>query len=220
MKLTLQLKLLPTPEQARALLVTMERFNEAASLAAQVGFDAGVFSQPSIHERCYRILRERFGLSSQMAVRAIGKAVEAFQRDKKVCPSFRPHGAMTLDQRLLSFKGMDRVSLLTLEGRLLIPIVFGEYQSERFDRIKGQADLVYRDGLFFLFCTVDLPELPPHKVKRFLGVDLGIVNIAVDSEGQTFTGADVERHRRRHAKSRQTYQRTGTRNSRRASPEG
>jgi IS605 OrfB family transposase len=215
MKLTLQLKLLPSAQQASALLATMERFNEAASFAARVGFEDGVYSQPSIHARCYQTLRDRFGLSSQMAVRAIGKAVEAFARDKTGCPSFRPHGAMTYDQRLLSFKGIDRVSLLTLDGRLLVPLVFGEYQGERFDRIKGQADLVCRDGQFFLYCTVDLPEPPPHKVQRFLGVDLGIVKIATTSEGESFSGADVERHRRRQTKARQTYQRTNTRNSRR-----
>jgi IS605 OrfB family transposase len=164
----------------------------------------------------YQALRDRFGLSSQMAVRAIGKAVECFRRDRKVCAVFRPHGAMTYDQRLLSFNGIDRVSLLTIDaGRLLIPLAFGEYQAERFDRIKGQCDLVYRDGQFFLFCTADLPEPPPSKVKKFLGVDLGIVNIATTSAGETFTGADVENHRRRYAKARQTYQRTNTRNSRR-----
>lgn len=216
MKLTLQLKLLPYSEQAEALLDTMERFNEAASFAARVGFEDGVFSQPSIHARCYRTLRDRFGLSSQMAVRAIGKAVEAFARDKKTCPSFRAHGAMTYDQRLLSFQGMDRVSLLTVGlGRILVPLVFGAYQGERFDRLKGQCDLVYRDGLFFLYGTVDVPEPPPLKIKKFLGVDLGIVRIATDSDGESFTGEAVEKQRRRRAKARQTYQRTNTRNSRR-----
>src|SRR6516165_215220 len=99
MKLTLQMKLLPTPGQKADLLDTMERFNQAASFAAKVGFEAGVFSQPSIHQRCYAELRDRFSLSAQMAVRAIGKAVEAFARDKTRCPSFKPHGAVTYDQR-------------------------------------------------------------------------------------------------------------------------
>ena len=58
----------------------MRAFNAAASYAADVGFTTHVFSQESIHVRCYRELRDRFGLSSQMAVRAIGKAVETFRR--------------------------------------------------------------------------------------------------------------------------------------------
>jgi predicted transposase len=53
MKLTLQLKLIPTPEQQAALLETMRAFNAAASYAAQVGFADHVFTQQSIHRRCY-----------------------------------------------------------------------------------------------------------------------------------------------------------------------
>src|SRR5579863_10545117 len=110
MKFTMQLKILPTKEQSAVLLDTMARFNAAASYAARVAFDAGVFSQPSIHYRCYAQIRQRYGLSAQMAVRAIGKAVEVFRRDKTKCPTFRPDGAITYDQRILSFKGLDRVS--------------------------------------------------------------------------------------------------------------
>ncbi|MBI4640624.1 MAG: transposase, partial [Candidatus Tectomicrobia bacterium] len=116
MKLTLQLKLVPTPDQHSALLETMRAFNVAASYAAQASFADHVFTQQSIHVRCYRELRDRFGLSSQMAVRAIGKAVEAFKRDKRQCPPvFRPEGAMTYDERLLGWKGPAHVSLLTLQ---------------------------------------------------------------------------------------------------------
>lgn len=213
--MTLQLQLLPSAEQKAALLDTMRQFNAAASHAAKVSFAAKRFSQPSIHALCYTELRSRFGLSAQMAVRAIGKAVECFKRDKKKYPTFRPDGAMTYDERMMSFKGVARVSLLTLSGRQIIPLTFSEYQKERFDRIKGQCDLVFRKGKFFLYCTVDLPEAPPGGVKKFLGVDLGIINIATTSEGQTFWGDQVERCRRRHLKARQQFQRKNTRGARR-----
>lgn len=91
----MRIRLLPTDTQKALLLSVMERFNEAANFAAKVGFDAGVFSQPSIHELAYRAIRERFGLSSQLAVRAIGKAAEVFRRDKTACPVLKPHGAIT-----------------------------------------------------------------------------------------------------------------------------
>lgn len=183
MKLTLQLKLLPTPEQATALLDTMRRFNAAATFAAEQGFAAGVFSAPAIHKLCYVALRERFGLSAQMAVRAIGKAAEVFRRDKTVCPEFRPDGAMTYDERILSFKDCHRVSILAVgAGRLMIPYVFGEYQAARLNRLKGQVDLAYRGGgQFYLYATIDLDEPPPLKALDFVGVDMGIVNLAADT---------------------------------------
>ncbi|ETW99561.1 MAG: hypothetical protein ETSY1_14510 [Candidatus Entotheonella factor] len=53
MKLTLQLQLLPTPDQHRALLDTMKAFNAAATYAAKVAFEDQVFNQQPIHKRCY-----------------------------------------------------------------------------------------------------------------------------------------------------------------------
>jgi putative transposase len=213
MKLTLQMQLLPTADQRPILLTTMERFNEAATFAAKLGFEHGVFSQPSIHKLAYREIRDRFGLAAQMAVRAIGKAVECFQRDKTRCPTFQPRSATCYDHRILGFKGLDKVSLWTLAGRMLFPLIYGEYQGQRFDRMKGQVDLVYRGGKFFLYATVELPENAPIEVKDFLGVDLGIVNIAVDSDGNIHTGETVEKIRRKHQTSRKTRQRKGTKSA-------
>jgi predicted transposase len=75
MKPTLQLQPPPTAERAAELLDPMRRFNAAASFAARVGFEHKVYGQVSIHGLCYHEIRERYGLSAQMAVRAIAKAV-------------------------------------------------------------------------------------------------------------------------------------------------
>jgi IS605 OrfB family transposase len=209
------MQVLPDADQKATLLDTMERSNAAASFAAKVGFEAGVHSQPSIHKRCYAELRERFGLSSQMAVRAIGKAVEAFAtlraKGRDECPEFRPRGAVTYDERILSFKGLDRVSLWTLAGRMVLPLAYGEYQGERLGRLKGQVDLIYRDGRFFLYATVDMPEDAPIEVNDFLGVDFGIVDLARDSDGGKHSGDAVEKVRRRHHRNRTRAQRQVTR---------
>src|SRR5437588_564461 len=82
-------------------------------------------------------------------------------------------------------KGIDRVSLLTLEGRVLVPLILGVYQAERIALPKGQCRLVLRrDGKWFLIVTVDVPEEAPIPATDFIGVDLGIANIATDSDGQ------------------------------------
>lgn len=219
-KLTLRMQLLPDAEQRPVLLGTMERFNAAATFAAKVAFDAGVRSQPSIHKLCYREIRDRFGLPAQMAVRAIGKVVEALaslraKGERGTCPEFKPHGAVTYDQRILGFKGLDKVSLWTMTGRMVLPLIYGEYQGERFDRIKGQADLVYRGRKFYLYATVDIPEGAPIAVKDFLGVDLGVVNLAVDSNGTTHSGDAVEAIRERAGEHRRALQACGTRSAKR-----
>jgi putative transposase len=219
MKLTLQIQLLPTAKQKPVLLSTMERFNEAATFAAKVGFEAGVRSQPAIHHRCYREIRERFGLSAQMAVRAIGKAVETLaslhSKGEKVCPAFKSRGAITYDDRIMGFKGLDKVSLWTLSGRMILPLIYGEYQGERFDRLKGQADLVYRGGKFYLYATVDIPEDAPIEVKDFRGIDLGVVNLATDDTGESFTGAKVDEVRKRCGEHCRALQKRGTKSAKR-----
>ena len=77
---------------------------------------------------------------------------------------------------------------------------------------RGQADLVYRKGKLYLFVTVDVPDGSPIDPEGWLGVDLGIRNIAVDSDPDTepHSGDDVEKVRRRHNLQRKRLQRKGT----------
>ena len=150
-----------------------------------------------------------------MTVRAISKTAESFKRDKSKLCTFNLHGAMVYDARILSWKGLDRVSILTLKGRQIIPIQIGPYQEERFDRIRGQADLLLRDGVFYLAAAIDAPEPEPFKAEEYLGVDLGIKNIAVDGDGDTYTGGQLNGLRSRRAKLRSRLQSKGTKSARR-----
>lgn len=74
---------------------------------------------------------------------------------------------------------------------------------------------MYRDGLFFLCATIDVPEAPLVQPTRLLGVDLGIVNIAVDSDGHKYSGEPIERVRQRCTTHRRTYQATRTKSAKR-----
>ncbi|MBX6722590.1 MAG: transposase [Dactylosporangium sp.] len=215
MKLTLMVKLQPTPDQAAALLETMERFNAACNAVAEVAFQERTANKIRLQRLVYYDIRERFGLPAQMAVRVISKVAEAYKRDKSKKPSFRAHGAIVYDQRVLSWKGLDRVSILTLKGRQLVPVVFGGYQTARLKRIRGQADLIYRDGSFYLAVVVDVPEPPADEAGDWLGVDLGIANIAADSDGGTYSGGHVNGLRKRHAKLRARLQAKGTKSAKR-----
>lgn len=203
MKLTLQLQVLPDAEASRRLRETVERFNAAANWLVGEAFAAKLANKVVLQRRHYRELRESFGLSAQMAVRCIAQVVEAYSRDKSKRPRFRPHAAMPFDQRMMSFKGADRVSLLTLGGRVVVPFVMGAYQRERFTLRKGQSDLVRRrDGKWFLLVTVDVPDGTPLPATDFVGVDLGVANLATTSDGERFGGAEVEAVRAKHARTR------------------
>jgi putative transposase len=215
MKQTMLLKLAPTTEQHQALLETMHAFNEAANYVASIAFAEKTADKFSLQKLVYGELRTTYKLPAQLAIRCISKASEAYKRDKSIQPQFRPEGAVVYDPRVMAFKGIDAVSLLTLSGRVLVPFLIGGYQAARMEAIKGQADLIYRKGVFYLAVTLEVPTLTPDEVSHTLGVDLGIVNLATDSEGETFSGEAVEKTRQRHHALRQRLQKRGTQSAKR-----
>jgi IS605 OrfB family transposase len=142
-----------------------------------------------------------------MAIRCISQVVGSYRRDKSKRPHFRKHAAMPYDERFMSFKGIDRVSLLTLAGRVRLPFIMGAYQRVRFALAKGQCDLVLRkDGRWFLLVTADVPDKALIPNTDFIGVDLGVANLATTSDGERFSGEAVESVRQRYHARRQTLQ--------------
>jgi putative transposase len=186
-KLTVQIQLLPDKTQDQHLRQTVERFNHACNWLAHQAFTHKVTNNILLQKLYYFELRSQFGLSAQMASICVRHVASVYKRDKTIKPKFRKHAAMPYDRRILSFKGIDRVSLKTLSGRVIVPIIMGRYQQERFSATQGQCDLVLRkDGKWFLLATVDLPEDSIVPVTDFLGVDLGTVQLASDSDGQHY----------------------------------
>ncbi len=215
MQLTVQLQLQPDAVSATALLATMERFNEAATWIAGRLFERSLSNKVDAQKLLYGEVRAQFALSSQMAILCIHRVCEAYKRDKTVQPVFRPHAAITYDVRTMSFKGLDKVSLLTLSGRVLVYFLVGKYQRDRFCHAKKQADLVLRnDGKWFLLVSVDVPDGTPIPITDFIGVDLGIVRIVTDSDGVSYSGENVEKVRQKHNRQRKNLQKRGTKGAR------
>src|SRR5437763_7880598 len=135
MKQTMLLKLVPTQDQHQALLETMHAFNEAANYVASIAFAEKTANKFALLKIVYRELRTTYKLPAQLAIRAISKASEAYKRDKSIQPTFKPEGALVYDERVMSFKGLTHVSLLTLAGRVLVPFIIGNYQAARMEAI-------------------------------------------------------------------------------------
>ena len=215
MKLTLQTQLFPDKKQAEMLKETLKAFNGACSWLAVKAFEIKCTNKVELQQLFYYELKEKFNLSAQMTVRAIAQTVEAYKRDKTICPKFREYASMPYDQRMMSFKGVDRVSLLTLQGRIVVPFVMGKYQAEKFSNAIGQSDLNFRerDDKWFLLVTVDIPDGAEIPTTDFIGVDLGISQIATPSEGEPFAGDDVKRVTKRYSDLRQTLQHKASKQS-------
>ena len=209
MKLTVQIQLLPTPNQAQALRETIARFNEAANWLAGKAFERKLANAYALHHLHYYELRERFGLSAQMAARCLGVVCAAYKRDKSVRPTFRPDAAMRYDDRLLSFKPDDVVSVLTLQGRIPVRMQKGDFQRQQWAYVKPGGAVFQRqhDGLWFFQADAEMPDPPPNTVTDYIGVDFGVERLATTDDGEHVTGKDVEQKREKMARRRRNLQR-------------
>jgi len=214
--LTAVVKLLPTDEQHDYLLQTLERANAACNFASGIAWETKQFSQVGLHKAAYYPIRADYDLAAQVAVRVIGKVVDAYKKDKTTRRAFKPHGGIAYDSRILNWRIDQRhVSIWTLGGRLAVNFTAGAHHLALLAYQQGESDLVYRKGKWFLYTTCDVPEDTLIDVEGFLGIDLGVVNIAVDSDGEIHSANAVNNVRFRHHRLRTKLQAKGTLGTRR-----
>jgi len=216
MRLVAQIKLLPAPAQAQALRKTLELANTACNYISQQAWEDRKFSQFRLHKLVYRDVRDRFQLSAQVVIRCISKVADAYKLDCQVQRRFKPHGAMAFDNRILSYRlEQKEVSIWTVAGRQRIGFSAGQRQLELLSGQRGESDLCYIKGKFYLFVTCEVETPKPIDVQGVLGVDLGIVNLASDSDGELFSGAQLDHQRRIFEHRRKNLQKKQTRSAKR-----
>jgi putative transposase len=200
-KQMVQVRLLPTPEQASALADTLRICNAAASWLSEQMLSGRVFRKFDVQKRFYAELRERFRLAAQPAIRVIGKTVDAYsslranmkagncgtpgshrRRTVEARPvRFRADAAQPFDARCLSWQIDDdsragAVSIWTSAGRLRNLRLVGNPGHLALLRTRpiGETDLICRNGVWLLHAVIDGPEASQQEpVNGFLGVDLG-----------------------------------------------
>ncbi|MBB5867096.1 IS605 OrfB family transposase [Allocatelliglobosispora scoriae] len=238
MKLVVQVKLLPTPEQVSALESTLRACNTAASEVARVARNRGVYRNYDLRKYVYQNIKDNHRLGAQAAQHVIKKVCDSYKalkaniragnlgrpgskrrRRAETDPiSFRWEAAQPYDARMLSWQRNARtVSIWTVAGRLK-----GVAYAGSPDGLKavaelpvGESDLVHRDGMWFLHTTVEAAEPELVDPKGFLGIDMGIANIAYDSDGDRYAGTTLNSYRRRQLRLRQRLQRKDTNSARR-----
>ncbi|SED59679.1 transposase, IS605 OrfB family, central region [Rhodococcus jostii] len=246
MKRIVVVKLVPRPDQFAALEATLALCNEVANEVAGVAQSMGLRSRRALQVALYPRVKTR-GLSAQPALHVLRKVADAYTTRQgnltngnygrpgstrytavaDAAVKFRPHAAQPFDDRCLSWQ-MDSstVSIWTTAGRMRgVRFVCAPWQHELLAARKGETDLVYRDGLFYLYATVDEaspePAPPPDSAAGWLGVDLGIVNLAVTTDDDPATldvrwsAGAVTARRKKNAALRATLQKVGTKSAKR-----
>jgi predicted transposase len=233
-KLVVQVKLLPSPEQAAALEATLRACNRAADHVSRTAFETGVKDRNGLQRLVYADIKATFGLSAQPAVRVVKKVVDAYgalaaslqagrlggpasKRYRKAVGSavgFRAEAAQPFDDRCLSWQTDARtVPIWTVDGRMRgIRFAGSPDQLKTLAEYgKGESDLIKRGGTWFLIATCDLPDPEVYEPTGWIGVDRGIVNLATTSDGANYQGRRLNRYRRWQARKRAELQAKGTR---------
>jgi putative transposase len=236
-KLVVPVRLYPSAASEAALRDTLALCNKAADLASAQAFRLRVTSRQSLQRMTYGDLKA-MGLSAQPAIHVTRKVADAYAalrantragnlgdlgskrrlKAESEPITFRVDAAQPYDDRCLSWQ-LDRrtVSIWTTAGRLAgIPFRCSPAQLTRLRQHRqGESDLVYRNGKWFLYATCDIPEPAVTGPGAFLGVDLGIANIATTDDGARHCGKYLnrQRHRARHLRAR--LQAKGTKSAKR-----
>lgn len=219
MKLVAQLKLCSTPEQTRVLKETLALANAACNRISGVAWEQKTFGKYTLQKLCYRDVKAEFGLSAQMVIRCLAKVGDAYRFDKRTKRRFKPHGSIAYDDRILSWNLHESsVSIWTAhpgKARQNIPFSAGERQMKLLETRVGETDLVYRRGKFYLLAVCEVEDPEPFIAEGVIGVDLGIKNIAADSDGNVRSGKTVNSVRHRHRRLRTKLQKKRTHSAKR-----
>ncbi|TDC88373.1 transposase [Actinomadura sp. 7K507] len=233
----MQVKLLPTPEQAAALADTLRQVNAAANQVSAVAFEEfGLRGRETpLRRLCYGDLKAD-GLGAQAAQHVIKRVVDAYttlranirngnlggpasprRRKAESKPIvFRLDAAHTFDDRNLSWQlDAGTVSIWTTTGRSKsLPFACSTDQARTLAaHRRGESDLVQRDGTWFLIATCDVPEPQVREPVDWVGVDRGIVNLATTCDGDNHQGRRLDRYRRWQARKRAEIQAKRTRSA-------
>ncbi|MDB5098679.1 MAG: transposase [Cyanobacteria bacterium RYN_339] len=214
--LTLSCKL-EVPLELRPIVdATMRAFAAACNVVRAVAEERETTNKIKLQSLVYHDLRAQFGLSANLAIRAIAR-VAAVLKAKHKGSTFHPT-SVDYDQRIFRFSEKDWTASLTLlGGSRRFKLLVGHYQKALLvGKNPTSAKLVrLRNGHYYLQIALNGKPPAAKEPKGVLGVDLGIKNLATLSTGERFGGAEVEAIRDRYQAMRAVLQAKGTKGARR-----
>jgi len=214
---TIVCKLKPSEEDAQKLIATLEAFRDACNYISKTAFERRVFNPVALHHMVYRETREKFKLPANLAIRARDRVAKAYKQRRDKLLKFTKL-SMDLDERL--FRLIYRpdgiyASISTLQKRVKPALDIGDYQRKLLEGARPtHAVLVYRNKTFFLHITVE-KQIPEPEGSNPVGVDVGMKNLLVASNGFKAKGGEVLAKRHHFRELCSSLQRKGTASAKR-----
>ena len=221
---TVKLLLQPVESDCFALRQTLEQFTVSFNRVAQHGFTNNLSNGVKLHHATYKSLRKELpDLPSNLLIQARVKAAETIvsvfslrKKGRKVSQPVCKLCPVRYNERTMNLKWDKQiVSLSTINGRKKIPFVVPRYAAKYVGNKPATADLIYRNGSFWLHVVLEIKTPDFTDSAETVGVDFGIARPAVTSKN-LFLG---ERHWRelenRTFRLRRALQSKGTKSAKR-----
>ncbi len=240
MKLTVRCKLISdTKTKINAITKIMFQYNNIAHTYFKILCKEHLgWSKKKLMSRLEKekqVMKYYADFPSALRQSARDKAIEAYKswvKTKGKKP--RTKSSVRLDIRTYTIIKTDNkmypyiVSITTQDGRIKFPLGIGEQRLKYFNDencINKSAEIVQVDGEFFINIVFEVPVKEIEKTNEFLGVDLGLTNIATSTTAgnrktEFFSGLPYKkrlmnlREQYRRAKSRKSKKRIGRKISR------
>jgi IS605 OrfB family transposase len=221
---TIRLLLNPTPEQASAMAETARQFTEAFNAVCAWGWENTERNGVRLHHATYRDLKTRLpALVSDLHCQARVKATESLKsaftlrlKGRKVgaprsvaCPPRLNKHTFKLDWSA----GTARLS--TTEGRTTVPFSVPAFSEKWAGGKPLTADLIQRDGRWWLHVAVEVPTPKIAATEEVVGVDLGLSRPAVTSNNRFLGQRSWRRVEERNLRLRRCIQAKGTKSAKR-----
>src|SRR4051794_17041665 len=188
MQRTIRVKLQPTSEQVQALMETRRQFTDVFNEVAAYGWHARIKNGVTLHHALYYPLKSRYpDLVSDLHIQARVKATEAIAsalqlakdpdrtvnqpRSQGCAPRYNVHTYK------VDWQGQT-VNLSTVAGRQRVPFTVPEYARPYVGCQTDSADLMLRDGGWWLHVVVTVPSPAVQPTDTVIGVDLGLAQPA------------------------------------------
>ena len=204
-------------------------FKEAVQFTVNKGIELGIRNRFKLHGFVYKDIRNQFGLSADFTIEVIGQASAILKGLKVKNIPIIKSAPLSFNRKLFTFTPTNiRLATLKPKSRIDIPIHIPEYYTKylswRYQTLQLIKD---RKGRFFFNITfskeierhssdgVTVEDAPTSCGNKFLGIDLGINNLAVTSDGRFYKSAEVKQTKRKYRFLRTKLQVKGTRASKR-----
>ena len=215
---TIKLKLDVSSDSRQSLLKTMRDYTVAFNTCSEWGFDSKSVSKINCHNATYHNIRQSVpDLPSSLVQGARDVACEALKAVKcQFKPLRKEYSAMRYNSRVINvFLTSGYATIATSDGRIKAAFGIPEYYRPYLTwKIKSSTLSLRKSGdTFYLHCQLETDTPKVITEQTVLGIDRGIVNIAVCSDNRFFNSRAVKNARSNYAHLRAELQSKGTRSS-------